>query len=159
MLLLNLPSPFYTSSRVDCSSAHVAKWAKRSLEECRIMVGMDVFYYGMAWYGMLLWYSLEEWSIMLGQKGNWWTKWPSPASQSVTSRTWGDGKTCCQKYQHFFPKSQEEILCTTKLQLEPLRREVLLTVSMKNHCFTYIHGIKFQICTCGEGTEQGGGKC
>ena len=102
MLLLNLPSPFYTSSRVDCSSAHVAKWAKRSLEECRIMVGMDVFYYGMAWYGMLLWYSLEEWSIMLGQKGNWWTKWPSPASQSVTSRTWGDGKTCCQKYQHFF---------------------------------------------------------
>ena len=93
MLLLNLPSPFYTSSRVDCSSAHVAKWAKRSLEECRIMVGMDVFYYGMAWYGMLLWYSLEEWSIMLGQKGNWWTKWPSPASQSVTSRTWGDGKT------------------------------------------------------------------
>ena len=95
-------SPFYTSSRVDCSSAHVAKWAKRSLEECRIMVGMDVFYYGMAWYGMLLWYSLEECSIMLGQKGNWWTKWPSPASQSVTSRTWGDGKTCCQKYQHFF---------------------------------------------------------
>ena len=88
--------PFYTSSRVDCSCGQVGKkhsWREQRYPQTNLNSAGSVVLHGMVWYGGLIWYGMVVMlksggaALRCWEKGNCWTKWLGPASQSATSTT------------------------------------------------------------------------